>query len=312
MTGIREITDRVKRPQVDTHEDLHLILDAIPTPLSWATMPDGQIRFVNRAFIRTFGYTLETLPTVDAWIDIAFAGAEDQRRARRRWAELWTSNQRGTSELEPVELEVRRADGTTVTVQHRGILLHEAGVAIATFEDITAQKLAEDSLRRIAFEDPLTGLPNRRALQARWIEAVAQGATSLALLILDLDRFKPVNDLYGHETGDMVLAMVARRLESCAAPGFVARLGGDEFAILVQDDDAPATAERVCAAIVDVLARPFTVPDGAAQLNVTIGLSRYPADGTELSVLMRRADEALYRQKRAGRTGWQWYGAELA
>lgn len=309
---MREILDRANRPSIDTHEDLHLILDAIPTPLSWATMPDGRIRFINRAFSRTFGYTLDAIPTVDAWIDAAYPHEEDRRQARLRWAQLWGSSERGTSELDAVELEVRRADGSTIMVQHRGILLHEAGVGIATFEDISAQKLAEDSLRRIAYEDPLTGLPNRRALQAHWSEAVAAGAPALAVLILDLDRFKPVNDRYGHETGDMVLALLARRLENCAAPGFLARLGGDEFAILVTGEDALIKAERICAAIVETLDRPFTVPDGAVQLGVTIGLSLSPADGADLSALMRRADEALYRQKRAGRAGWEWYRAELA
>ncbi|WGD29248.1 sensor domain-containing diguanylate cyclase [Ancylobacter sp. WKF20] len=303
--------DRLNRPIIEGHEDLHLILDAVPTPLSWATMPDGRIRFVNRAFTKTFGYHQDAFATVDDWIDVAYPEEEKRCRARMRWREIWNRAQHGTTEVPPEEIDVLCADGKTLTVQHRGILLHEAGVAIATFEDISARKLAEDALRRIAFEDPLTGLPNRRALQARWTEAMARQPTDLALMILDLDRFKPVNDRFGHEIGDMVLSMVARRLEGATAPAFVCRLGGDEFAILIEHEDAAGEAERVCAAIAAAFASPFTVGEDTTPLGAAIGISHYRADADNLSDLLRHADEALYRLKRAGRSGHEWYAPQL-
>ncbi|MBS9477502.1 sensor domain-containing diguanylate cyclase [Ancylobacter radicis] len=306
---MKEILDRAGQDMVCANGDLHLILDAIPTPLSWATLPDGRIRFINRAFKKTFGYEDGTFATVEDWIDHGYAHEDDRCRARLRWRELWNSVGRGTTEIEPIELPVLCADGTVLTVQHRGIVLHEAGVAIATFEDISALKLAKDALRRIAFEDSLTGLPNRRALQTRWSEAIARKPAALALLIIDLDHFKPVNDAYGHETGDMALSLVGRRLEACAAPEFLCRLGGDEFAILIESDSAHAQAERICAAIAAAFAGPFMIGGTEAAIGASVGVSLYPEHGTGLGELLRHADEALYRLKRAGRSGHEWYAA---
>lgn len=308
---MRELLERAANGANLPFRDLHIILDALPTPLSWATLPGGQIRFVNRFFTNTFGYADGEFSTVDDWIDRAYLLEEDRRQARVRWKELWEVESTGIAEVEPFEVQVLCADGSIRTVQHRGILLHEVGVGIATFEDISDRKLAEDVLRRIAFEDPLTGLPNRRVLQERWSKSmpISGGPEGMAaLLLIDLDGFKGINDRFGHDGGDEVLTEVARRLcDSVGISGLVCRLGGDEFVVLLPHLRTLEQVEQLCWRIETALARPFALAARPITLGASIGASLYPQDGRDLHDLLKRADEALYRLKTLRKGGWGWF-----
>lgn len=168
---------------------------------------------------------------------------------------------------------------------------------------------AEAEARRIAYHDPLTGLPNRRAFHRHVAEVTARagegaepGGRALAVLLLDLDRFKPVNDLRGHAAGDLLLAQVAARLRAACPPrALVARLGGDEFVIAIDGPDADADrgaalARRVNAA----LSMPFDFGDWSATVSCSVGIA-VCAGGTTSADLLRRADQAMYRAKQAGR-----------
>jgi diguanylate cyclase (GGDEF)-like protein/PAS domain S-box-containing protein len=180
--------------------------------------------------------------------------------------------------------------------------------AIAMLEDITARKAAEDELGRRAMHDALTGLPNRDLLMDRMGVALARlerGGAGLAVMFLDLDRFKLVNDEFGHEAGDRVLAEVARRFAASLRPAdTVARYGGDEFVVLCQDlwsaPDAVATAERLCRCLDD----PIALPEGVtAKVGVSIGVT-LALDGVRYGEkLIREADTAMYRAKQGGRGG---------
>jgi diguanylate cyclase (GGDEF)-like protein len=175
------------------------------------------------------------------------------------------------------------------------------GIGIAMFDDITDRRNAENALRRIAFEDPLTGLANRRVLQELWEHHAAMGAvtdTMMAVLLIDLDGFKAVNDSLGHDAGDKLLKTVATRLKGCVREGdLVCRIGGDEFAILLPGLHTAWTAEAVCARIGAVLREPIMTDGHEAAVGASVGVSLYPQDGNELQLLIRRADEALYRRK---------------
>ena len=151
-----------------------------------------------------------------------------------------------------------------------------------------------------ARHDPLTGLPNRTHLHARLAEAVAARA-AVSVLLLDLDRFKPVNDTHGHEAGDEVLRVVAERLRTAVRPGdLVARLGGDEFAVLVAEgSDCALLAERLRA----LVASPIPVGDAVVCVGASVGSASSPADGTSPEVLLRSADDAMYRVKRLTERG---------
>lgn len=313
---MKELFERAENGKLLSPRELHIILDAVPVPLSWALLPGGEIQFVNRTFKRVFGYGDESFPTVDDWIDRAYVDDAERELARHRWQHLWQPEASGISEVEVIELRVRCADGSVLTVQHRGILLHDIGIGIATFEDISARKQAEEALHRISFEDPLTGTGNRRALQARWLDETSSTAAAagrlLAVLLIDLDDFKPVNDAMGHEIGDAVLAAVAGRLRECIrGSDLLFRIGGDEFVILLPDLRAPGQVEALCRRIGHAFDAPFGGADQAIRLGATIGASLWPQDGIDLRELLRQADEALYRLKRTRKGGWEWYRAPV-
>ena len=292
-------------------EDLRLFLDAIPTPLSWASIADEKIRFVNRSFKRTFGYADDAFHTISQWIDQVYVRAEDRIKSRVLWERLWTVGQSTIDEVDTVELQILCGDGTVKTVQHRGVLLHDLGIAIATFEDISHHKTAENALRSIAFLDSLTGLPNRRALELRWAQDLPTreaGTAMAALLLIDLDGFKAVNDKLGHEAGDEVLIEVARRLRASVRHDDLAcRLGGDEFVVYLPTLADMSRVPRVCQRIKSAVLRPIQIGTERATVGCTVGASLFPQDGRDLKELLNCADQALYRPKAARKGSWGWF-----
>ncbi|WP_102959212.1 putative bifunctional diguanylate cyclase/phosphodiesterase [Mangrovicella endophytica] len=182
---------------------------------------------------------------------------------------------------------------------------HGALVGFAKItRDLTEQRDAEHRLLHLANHDPLTGLPNRAAFAAELEEALPQlwyGATG-ALHYIDLDRFKPVNDFYGHAIGDLLLQQVAGRLRKLVGPGdFVARLGGDEFAVLQMGSVGEDSVNRMADSIIDSLSEPFGIGDVSAVIGASVGIARAPVDGTTTADLLRNADLALYDAKERGR-----------
>jgi diguanylate cyclase (GGDEF)-like protein/PAS domain S-box-containing protein len=199
----------------------------------------------------------------------------------------------------------------------------EAGAILISFSDISAVKDAQQRLQYMATHDSLTGLPNRalmserlgaalkRAEQAVQPDTVA-GARSIAVLFLDLDRFKHVNDTVGHEAGDDLLCMVAERLTACIADSdTLARLGGDEFVILACGFVEEDYAAQLCGRILDTLAAPFILEGNEYYLGVSIGIGAYPEDGREGSDLLRCADSAMYFAKESGRNNFQFFTSRL-
>jgi diguanylate cyclase (GGDEF)-like protein/PAS domain S-box-containing protein len=178
--------------------------------------------------------------------------------------------------------------------------------------DITQRKRTEATIRqfnekleRRAHYDALTGLPNRALFRDRLEQEMRHAHASgrgMALLFIDLDRFKEVNDLLGHDAGDALLAHAARRIGHCLRPGdTVARLGGDEFTVILTDSGEVGHAEQVAQKIIDVLRAPFRIGIEQANISASIGITLYPGDGEHPEELMRNADHAMYRSKGAGR-----------
>ena len=164
----------------------------------------------------------------------------------------------------------------------------------------------EKHVRQLAYNDPLTGLPNRTTFMARLAELLPKMRSNdelLAILFLDLDRFKLVNDTLGHSVGDLLLKAVAERLQRCVRSGdMVARLGGDEFTVILDRVTSREGIARIAQAICESLDRPFSFAGQEMYVSTSIGISTYPVDGTDIGTLMKHADTAMFRAKETGRS----------
>ncbi|AVM72715.1 EAL domain-containing protein [Magnetospirillum gryphiswaldense] len=182
---------------------------------------------------------------------------------------------------------------------------------VAVISDITTRKQVEERLSYAANHDPLTRLPNRTLFQERLTRAIARASRNhnlVALLFIDLDRFKQVNDTMGHLAGDMLLQQVAERLSSCIRQGdTVARLSGDEFTIILEDVQDPRDAAVVGHKVLRLLQEPVALTGGEAHISSSIGVSLYPTDAGDPQTLLKLADAAMYRAKHLGRNSCQFH-----
>ncbi|MEW5800990.1 MAG: diguanylate cyclase [bacterium] len=211
------------------------------------------------------------------------------------------------------EEKLVRCDGAQVDVEIAGIPFRYQGkqAVQVIFRDITDRKLAEQRLAHLALYDPLTCIPNRIMFFDRLSQALSLAKRhnyTLALLFLDLDRFKAVNDTLGHDMGDLLLKETAKRLtDAVRKSDTVARMGGDEFTIILTEiadvKDAGLVARKVIAALTD----PFCLKNNVCEIGVSIGISLYPDDGDCEEILLKKADIAMYRVKECGKNNYQFY-----
>ncbi len=258
---------------------------------------DGIIIDVNAAFTGMVGLPMDQIIGRSV---LDFAAQQDIAHVKERLA---------TSRNDLEECAFRAANGTVLTVEvlARDIEYGGKPAKVVALRDISERKKAAEQLEYLAHHDPLTGLANRSLLRARISAAIAlaeKSGESLALLLLDLDRFKAVNDLHGHSMGDQVLVRVAARLRAAARGAeIIARLGGDEFVILLTAEAGAeaARAAEVAQRVIASLTEPFEVGASFLQINTSIGVSLYPQHGADADELLKNADTALYSAKRAGR-----------
>ncbi len=189
----------------------------------------------------------------------------------------------------------------------------EASHYVAVFSDISERKAAEERMQQLAHYDALTGLPNRTLFHDRLQQSLAKAKrdkTCLALMFIDLDEFKPINDSLGHHVGDLLLKEVARRLLDCLRreSDTVGRLGGDEFVVILPDMETLADATRVAEKILEALARPCELAGRSVGVSASIGIAAYPEHGADDKQLLKSADAAMYQAKQAGRNRYALYG----
>ncbi|MBY6186474.1 sensor domain-containing diguanylate cyclase [Marinobacter hydrocarbonoclasticus] len=273
------------------------LLDHTPTPLIVLDV-EGRIQGWNRAAAELFGWSADA--AMKELVATLLFEKPDQKSVGRLLSRLLQEGQN----LE-AELHNNTRGGSRLCCQWRfQVLEAQAGGAplvLATVNDITEQKAAEQNWVRLASTDPLTGLANRRHFQEHCREALARSqrnGTPLSLLYLDLDDFKNVNDRYGHEAGDAVLARVAQRLQQCLRNGdLLARLGGDEFVVVLERaemEQAQALAHRIHQS----MSKPVVLPKGErVRQKVSIGLASHPQDGSDAEALIHAADQQMYQAK---------------
>lgn len=212
----------------------------------------------------------------------------------------------GPGGTERVGWRMRHVDGGWIDVEVVATnLVHEDHVKglLLSCRDISASKAFEEQLRHKAFHDPLTQLPNRALLLDRIEHAMARERRTVALLFVDLDDFKVVNDTLGHAAGDALLTAVAARLRGCLrSADTAARLGGDEFALLLEEVVDPAEGERVAGRVLDTMRRPFSLHGEPVHVTVSVGLVVAAAGAVTVDELLRRADFAMYAAKRNGKS----------
>lgn len=270
------------------------------------TGPDRRILKVNQAFVRLTGYTEQEL--IGQSPRLLQSGRQDDAFYRGLWLQVAASGQwKG-------EIWNRRKNGdvypawVTISAVHAqsGEVTHYVGTQI----DISERKSAEEEIRRLAFYDPLTGLPNRRLMADRLqhgLDTSARTGLGGALLFVDLDNFKDLNDTQGHDVGDELLKQVAARLEGCVRIGdTVARLGGDEFVLLLENlgrdgQDAAAQAEAVGRKVLHALGQTYTLEGHAHHTSCSIGVALFADAHGTVDELLKRGDLSMYQAKAAGR-----------
>ena len=273
----------------------------------FVTDADNRIVHVNPAFTLITGYQPAEVEGRNP--SMLASGRHDREFFAQMWAALRRDGRwQG-------EIWDRRKDGEMFAGWQNIAMVRDAEGRVqnyvAVLSDITSRKEVEERLSYAANHDPLTRLPNRTLFHERLSRAIARAQRSqtlVALLFIDLDRFKQVNDTLGHLAGDMLLQQVAERLSGCTRQGdTVARLSGDEFTIILEDIQDPRDAAVVAHKVLRRLLEPVTLNAGEAHISSSIGVAIYPTDAGDAQTLLKLADQAMYRAKHMGRNGCQFH-----
>jgi diguanylate cyclase (GGDEF)-like protein/PAS domain S-box-containing protein len=272
------------------------------------TGADGTVITINPAFTKFTGYTPDEV--VGKNIKILSSGRQDKKFYQAMWRAINTTgfwqgeilNQRKNGEIYIEWLTINTVTNEDGSVHRR----------VAIFSDITNKKEADDLIWKQANFDMLTGLPNRSMFLDRLNQAIKRSLRvnhlPLALIFLDLDRFKEVNDTLGHNAGDNLLKEVAQRLLSCVRESdTVARLGGDEFVIILDKLDDLGSIERIAKNLLINLDEPFYLENEVAYISASIGITLFPNDAADVNELLKNADQAMYFSKNTGRNRYSYF-----
>lgn len=295
-----ELSER-KRAEIalqESEERFKSLFKRIPVGL-YTTTPDGKIIDGNPALVDMLRFPdEESLHNLD--VTTLYVNPEDRNHEKRLLE--------NDGIVQAYEMQLRRKDGEVIWVQDttRGVKDPEGNILYyqGSLEEITERKMMEEAIKHMATHDALTGLPNRRLFNDRIELEMAHAKrqqTYLAVLLLDLDNFKDVNDSLGHSVGDLVLIEVGTRLQDILRESdTVARMGGDEFMIILPEIEVKKNIEGTIKRVLETISQPITIQDYIIELKTSIGIAFYPDDGNDVDTLIKNADIAMYRAKDLG------------
>ena len=271
----------------------------------------SEIISVNSAFSKITGYTFDEIKNKTP--NILKSGKQDENFYKNLWSELiekdsWKGeiwNRKKNGEIYPEWLNI-----STVRDQKGNILNY-----VALFSDISKIKKSNEKIEFLAHHDPLTNLPNRLLLKARLnksIETAKKENKKLALIFIDIDNFKLINDTYGHSIGDNIINLVANRLQNSVRKNdTISRIGGDEFILVIEDINELNHIEKVAKSIMDNFSKPIKMHEYLFEVTLSMGISIYPHDGYNDEDLIKHADTAIYSAKSLGKNQFQFYKNEM-
>ncbi len=309
---IRDISER-KRAQLELEKREQRFRALVEKSWSGVVLLNDDLAFsyASASTLRLLGYTEDELKGTSF---LSYVHPRERQAARKIFSDIVA----GARQEAQGELRFMHKSGTWVWLEGFAQNLlhdHSVGAIVINYRDITQRKATEKQLEYQAYYDALTGLPNRLLFRDRVVNAIAQARRNrraIAVMYLDLDHFKLVNDGLGHSIGDALLSEVAQRLQSCIrASDTISRLGGDEFTILLNDVADSDSAAGVARKILQSFTRSFRVESHELFVTASIGISMFPNDGEDVETLLKCADSAMYRAKELGRNQMQLFTASM-
>lgn len=309
MVSIRDITERKQ-----SEAQMKKLSGALEQTADSVIITDqkGIIEYINPAFEKITGFSKSD--AIGMTPSIVKSGKHD----RQFYNVLWETIEKGEV-YEDILINCKKTgelyyeEKTITPLKNKdGKITHY----ISTGKDVTERMQTQERLHYLAYHDVLTGLANRALFTERLEHAITRSRDAedhLAILFLDIDRFKNINDTLGHNLGDDLLKILATKLTGCLREGdTIARFGGDEFAILLEDISSEDDTSPIAKKVLEALSEPITINEHELFETVSIGISLYPADGNDATVLLKNADTAMYRAKDMGRNNYQFYSADMS
>ncbi|MDZ4165866.1 MAG: PAS domain S-box protein [Smithellaceae bacterium] len=268
----------------------------------------GRFTFCNDSLVRILGYDREEILNFEF---TKYTHPDNQTDIRGDFSLVYETGQSNRC----IEWEILRKDGKTAFTEISASLRKNESGAPTGFRgiirDTTERREKEQAIKQLVYYDPLTGLPNRRLLDDRFTLAMAnivRHKLRMAVMLMDLDNFKHINDTFGHDMGDLLLKDLGRRLLNLLRKGdTVARMGGDEFILLLPEIANRGDAETVARKILEDFRLPFLLGEKTARISTSIGISLYPEHGTDMNSMMKYADQAMYKAKKAGKNRYMFF-----
>jgi len=309
--GLLELEAEVSREALESSNRLGKILDHSANEIYVFAADTLKFIQVNKGACQNLGYSEDELRSMTP-VDIKPEYSEIEFRQAIR---PLLSGKRSSLMLQTLH---RRKDGTTYPVEARiqFSMIGDTPMFVAIIMDISERRAAEEQINFLAFHDELTQLPNRNLFLDRLKQSIFEADRAdqlVAVLFLDLDRFKTINDSLGHTVGDQVLIQAANRLNSVLRAGdTISRLGGDEFSIVLPDIRNVRDCTMIAEKLLEAMAKPLMIGERELVVSVSIGITIYPFDNAEIQGLLKNADMAMYHAKEAGRNNYQFYSSSMA